>query len=158
MKNIKKITISMLIAGAMIASVASCSTGNQTGSAFNSTSAATGTSQEADGAGAESTANLFFKGVWAASREGKVEKYFIFYDEANGRRENADGTGSTHFICEQDGLKVNFYFGTSEVATKAVFKEGDAEGTFYTLEDEPITYSFEYLPDADPDNFTIPKK
>ncbi len=157
MKNFKKITISMLIVGAMIASVTSCGTDNQTGSVFNTTSSATGASQESDGADAESSENLFFKGVWAASREGKVEKYFIFYDESNGRRENADGTGSIHFTCEQNGLNVNFYFGTSEEATKAVFKEGDAEGTFYTQTDEPVTYSFEYLFMADPDNFTAPK-
>ena len=155
MNNLKKISISMLIVGTMIASVASCSTAdNQVGSVFRSTGESTSATSapEEDGA----SASLFHKGVWAASRDGKTEKYFVFYDESNGRRENADGSGSTHFICEQDGFNVRFYFGTSEEATKAVFSEGDAEGTFYTQDSEPVTYSFEYLPDADPDNFTVP--
>ena len=100
---------------------------------------------------------IFNKGVWAASKDGKVDTYFVFYDEMNGTTLKADGMGGTPFTCEQNGLNVLFHFGSADDNTPAVFKAGDAEGTFDYGDGNTVTYSFEYLPDADPDTFEVPE-
>lgn len=104
---------------------------------------------------AEPAGNLFTKGVWSASIDGKIDTYFIFEDEANGRTERADGTGGTPFTCEQNGLDIVFHFGSADDVTKAKFSLGDNTGTF-EYGDETVVYTFEAVQDADPDNFEIP--
>ena len=96
---------------------------------------------------------IFNKGVWAASKDGKVDTYFVFYDEMNGTTLKADGMGGTPFTCEQNGLNVLFHFGSADDNTPAVFKAGDAEGTFDYGDGNVITYTFNALTKADPDKF-----
>ncbi|MBR5619453.1 MAG: hypothetical protein IKW76_06945 [Clostridia bacterium] len=99
--------------------------------------------------------NLFQKGVWSASVDGKVEMYFVFYDETSGRTERADGTGGAPFTCEQSGWDIVFHFGSADDVTNAKFSEGDNTGTF-DFGEKQITYTFESVPDADADNFEVP--
>ncbi|MBR6701794.1 MAG: hypothetical protein IKI78_01485, partial [Clostridia bacterium] len=98
---------------------------------------------------------LFNKGVWSASIDGKIDTYFIFDDESNGRTERADGTGGVPFTCEQNGLDIVFHFGSADDVTNAKFSLGDNTGTFEYGE-ETVVYSFESVQGADPDSFEIP--
>ena len=100
-------------------------------------------------------ANLFQKGVWSASIDGKVDTYFVFYDEANGRTERADGTGGVPFTYEQSGWNVMFHFGSADDVTKATFSESNNTGTFH-YGDRTVVYTFEYIADADADAFEVP--
>ncbi len=97
---------------------------------------------------------LFGKGVWSASIDGKIDTYFIFDDESNGRTERADGTGGVPFTCEQNGPDIVFHFGSVDDVTNAKFSTGDNTGTFEYGE-ETVVYNFESVPGADPDNFEI---
>lgn len=98
---------------------------------------------------------LFTKGVWSASIDGKIDTYFIFYDEANGRTERPDGTGGVPFTCEQNGYNAIFHFGSADDVTEATFSTGDNTGTF-KYDDNEVTYSFELVNGADPDTFEVP--
>ncbi len=98
---------------------------------------------------------LFDRGVWAASIDGEVDTYFLFTDKENGRTEKADGTGGVPFTCEQNGTDVVFHFGSADDVTNAKFSTGDNTGTF-EFEDQTVVYFFEYVNDADPDNFEVP--
>ena len=100
------------------------------------------------------TANLFQKGVWSASIDGKIDTYFVFTDEANGHTERADGTGGVPFTCEQNGWDVVFHFGSPDDVTKATFSEGDNTGTFH-YGDKTVVYTFEFVADADADTFEV---
>ena len=109
----------------------------------------------ADDASAAETDALFQKGVWSASIDGKIDTYFVFYDEANGHTERADGTGGVPFTCEQSGWNIVFHFGSADDVTNAVFSEGDNTGTF-DYGDKTVTYTFEAVADADADTFEVP--
>ena len=98
---------------------------------------------------------LFTKGVWSASIDGKIDTYFIFDDDANGRTERADGTGGTPFTCEQSGYDVVFHFGSADDVTEAKFSTGDNTGTF-NYGDKTVVYTFEAVPGADPVTFEVP--
>ena len=98
---------------------------------------------------------LFSKGVWSASVDGKIDTYFIFDDEANGRTERADGTGGVPFTCEQNGLDVVFHFGSADDVTNAKFSTGDNTGTF-EYADKTVVYTFEAVSGADPATFEVP--
>jgi hypothetical protein len=104
----------------------------------------------------EETAPLFGRGVWSASIDGKIDTYFVFYDESNGRTERADGTGGVGFTCEQNGWDAVFHFGSDDDVTNAVFSEGDNTGTFDYGDGNTVVYTFELVPDADPDTFEVP--
>ena len=156
MKTAWKLLICLLCTASILASFCACG-----GAAAPAETAAPETASaavEADAAEEEedmTPAYLFSKGVWAASIDGKIDTYFVFYDEANGRTERADGTGGTPFTCEQSGWNAVFHFGSADDVTKATFSEGEITGTFY-YSNETVVYSFEYLPDADPDTFEVP--
>ena len=113
--------------------------------------------QSEDEAEFAENASLFQKGVWAASIDGEIDTYFIFYDEANGRTERADGTGGVGFTCEQDGWNAVFHFGSVDDVTNATFSEGDNTGTF-DYGDHTVVYTFELVPDADAETFEVPAK
>ena len=98
--------------------------------------------------------NLFEKGVWSASIDGKIDTYFVFYDESNGRTERADGTGGVPFTCEQNGWDIVFHFGSADDVTNATFSEGDNTGTF-DYGDKTVVYTFEAVADADADTFEV---
>lgn len=98
---------------------------------------------------------LFDKGVWSASIDGKIDTYFVFYDQKSGRTEKADGTGGTPFTCEQSGKEAIFHFGSAEDVTKATFSMGENTGTFQYA-DKTVTYFIEYVANADADNFKVP--
>ncbi|MCR4963194.1 MAG: hypothetical protein K6B40_04865 [Firmicutes bacterium] len=98
---------------------------------------------------------LFQKGVWSASIDGEVDTYFIFTDENNGRTEKADGTGGVPFTCEQNGLNAVFHFGSADDVTPAAFSTGDNTGTF-EYADKTVVYTFEFVPEADPETFAVP--
>ncbi|MCR5150142.1 MAG: hypothetical protein K6B52_02825 [Clostridiales bacterium] len=110
---------------------------------------------EENGEETEETANLFQKGVWSASIDGKIDTYFVFYDEFSGRTERADGTGGVGFTCEQNGWDIVFHFGSADDVTNATFSEGDNTGTF-DYGDRTVTYTFELVPDADAHAFEVP--
>lgn len=99
--------------------------------------------------------NLFQKGVWSASIDGKIDTYFVFYDENSGRTERADGTGGTPFTCEQSGWDIVFHFGSDDDVTKATFNEGDNTGKF-EYADKTVVYTFEFVENADADTFEVP--
>ena len=155
MKTALRLLVCLLCTAALLASFCACgSTAVPEETAAPETASAV---VEADAAEEEdmTPAYLFSKGVWAASIDGKIDTYFVFYDEANGRTERADGTGGTPFTCEQSGWEAVFHFGSADDVTKATFSEGEITGTFY-YSNETVVYSFEYLPDADPDTFEVP--
>ena len=99
--------------------------------------------------------NLFTRGVWSASIDGKIDTYFIFDDESNGRTERADGTGGVPFTCEQKAYDVTFHFGSPDDVTEAKFSTGDNTGTF-NYGDKEVTYYFEAVSNADPATFEVP--
>lgn len=98
---------------------------------------------------------LFDKGVWSASVDGKIDTYFIFYDQQSGRTERADGTGGVSFTCEQEGTTATFHFGSADDVTKATFSLGENTGTFEYGENT-VVYFFEFVADANPDTFEVP--
>ena len=160
MKNFFKALICLLIAGTILAL---CACGADTSktekpSAVEGTTAGIPEETTAEAASAEATtttpANMFEKGVWAAGIGGKVDTYFIFLNEKEGRTERADGTGGVGFTCEQSGLNVIFHFGSADDVTKAEFSSTENTGTFY-YGDKTVTYTFEPL-DDDADTFRVP--
>ncbi len=99
---------------------------------------------------------LFTKGVWSASVDGKIETYFIFDDESNGRTASADGKTGVPFTCEQKGLEAVFHFGSADDVTEAKFSTGDNTGTFKYDDGNVVTYYFEAVSGADPATFEVP--
>ncbi|MBQ7595998.1 MAG: hypothetical protein IJU45_04980 [Clostridia bacterium] len=160
MKNFFNALTCLLVAGTMLAL---CACGADTGKT-KTTSAVDGTTTgapeetTAEAAAAETTtkapANMFEKGVWAAGIGGKVDTYFIFFNEKEGRTQRADGTGGVGFTCEQSGLNVIFHFGSADDVTKAEFSSTENTGTFY-YGDKTVTYTFEPI-DDDADTFRVP--
>ena len=98
---------------------------------------------------------LFDKGVWSASVDGKIDTYFLFYDQKSGRTERADGTGGVPFTCEQKGTTATFHFGSSDDVTKATFSMGNNTGTCEYGE-KTVVYYFELVSGAEPDSFEVP--
>ena len=95
---------------------------------------------------------FFHRGVWAASVDGRVDTYFVFIDDANGRVERADGSSLSGFTCEQSGNDAEFFFATTNNYVHAVMDPDDNTGTF-DYGDRTVIYTFECLPEEDPDAF-----
>lgn len=150
----KAVSILCLLA-VFTAAAAGCNNNNN-----NSTTSAPGATNAAQPAETTvdemaMTGNLFKKGVWAAKKDGEIVSYFIFTDESNGRKEDAEGMGGVPFTCEQNGIEVMFHFGDPDDNTKATFSLGDTTGVFDYGEGNTVTYEFMYLPEADADTFTV---
>lgn len=145
MKTIKRVLICLLAAAMILVIFSAC------GEKAEPAGTAAATTDEMEDV---ANANLFTRGVWSASIDGKVDTYFVFYDDASGRTERADGTGGVPFTCEQSYLDVVFHFGSPDDVTNAKFSTGDNTGTF-DYGDRTVTYFFEYVADADPETFAV---
>ena len=158
MKRFFIITICMLIAAAVIASLCACGkTDEPVETKPEETTVAETTAEITESESANELGNLFDKGVWSASIDGKIDTYFVFYDETSGKTVTADGKGGVGFTCEQSGLNIVFHFGSADDGTKAVFRTDSNIGTFY-YGDKTVDYTFEFIEKADADNFEAPVK
>ena len=147
-------TIQTTTAEQITTTVQAATTGQTTATTEQTTTGQTTTAVQASEENRDADFTWFKKGVYAAKVNGITKAYYCFYDERNGKSDNADGNSGTGFTCEQTKKEIIFHMGDIEDTTIMTMDSPDADGNMCgTI--NGITYAFTEVTDADPKTFDV---